>query len=73
MAVVLYRGDEQIRVEPKRMQSYFDQGWALNRDGKLPGQEPQISEPEKEKNILREMGILPSLNNRVIGATAIPV
>lgn len=73
MAVVLYRGDEITRVEPKRLQSHLDNGWALDKEGTLPGDGQKLSEPEEEKAMLREMGILPSLDNRVIGATAIPV
>lgn len=73
MAVVLYRGKEILRVNPLQMKSYIKRGWALNKEGKIPGDEPKLSDEEQESNMLREMNILPSLANRMIGATAIPV
>lgn len=73
MAVCLYRNGEMIHVEPKRLQSHFADGWALDAHGKLPTPARDETSPEAEEQILHDMGIIPTIDNVIIGATCVPV
>lgn len=71
MAVVLYKGDDEIRVEPKRLKSHISQGWSLKKGGAAVL--PERAQAPDDTEMLKRMNILPSVDNVIIGATNIPV
>lgn len=55
MAVVLYRGEESVRVRPKSVNGFIAQGWSKEKGGKVVEPNVERAEDDSELEAARQL------------------